>query len=108
MDSTKPLPGRRHSAATRAIQRRLESLELEHLRTLAVTQARRIQRLQLVNRLRTERVEYWRNASYDADARADMFMDLTRQMEDALEGQQVGITTSGRLLLVSTDGAAAC
>lgn len=105
---TAPLngPGPRHTKATRAIQRRLEALELEHLRALASAQARRIERLQRLNRLRIERANYWRSASYDSDARADMFMELTRQMEDALEGQQVGLTASGQLLLVPTGEAA--
>lgn len=89
-----------HTRETRAIQRRLEALEIEHLRQLVAQQARRIARLHRCNRLLHERVDYWRRESYDESRRADLFHDLTLQMQDSLKDQKTGLTLDGRLILV--------
>lgn len=94
-----------HTPATRALQKRLEAMELEHLRALATAQARRIERLKHCNQMLRNRVQYWRERSYDSDARADMFWDHNRQLEEALEGQQTGLTMDGRLVLIPAEGA---
>lgn len=91
-----------HTRETKAIQRRLEALEIEHLRELVARQAKRIERLSRCQRLLRERVNYWRRESYDESRRADMFHDLTLHMQESLKGQQTGLTLDGRLILVPT------
>lgn len=90
-----------HTSETRRLQRSFERWELQHLRDVAARQARRIERLQLVNRLRCERMVALQHQAWDAEGRADMFMDFNRELADQLDGQtQPGLTMEGRLVLV--------
>jgi hypothetical protein len=73
----------------KAIQRKLDAWELEHLREHAAALA------ELVDQLRAE-VEQWQSWAYSADARADMFQDLSHQLQKET-GARVGLTTAGEI-----------
>lgn len=89
----------RHTPATARIQRRLERLELEHLRTHAVEQAERIELLET----RAERLE---RDVYNADSCADMWRDACMRFEGTLDGDGVtlglGLTMAGEVVRVRT------
>ena len=89
-----------HSRATARIQRRLERLELDHLRQHAAEQAQRIEELEAQVEQLTREV-YW------ADGRADMWADahnrLAEHLEDGTEDARcIGLTQKGDLLVVRT------
>jgi hypothetical protein len=85
------------AAEKRAIQRRLDRWELDHLRAHAAELAQRLEDAE-------RRASEAERRAWDAEARADMFHDLAMQLEDEMPSHQaVGLTRDGALLLVETD-----
>ncbi len=85
---------RTHTAATLRIKRRLERLELQHLREVVAEQGNR---LELVER-----------ELADADRAADMwrdhFFNLQQHLDDGTsDARCIGLTKDGALLVVSTE-----
>jgi chromosome segregation ATPase len=88
----------RHSPATARIQRRLEQLELDHLRQHAAEQAQRIEDLEAQVEQLTREV-HW------ADGRADMWQDAHERLaehldEDTADARCIGLTQQGDLLVI--------
>lgn len=84
--------GPRHTPATARLQRRLERMELEHLRALVVEQGQELEEL----RPRVEAAERC------ADFWQDSVHDLQEQIEQHGDGAcRLGITQQGELLIVS-------
>ncbi|WP_431512595.1 hypothetical protein [Variovorax sp. DAIF25] len=89
-----------HSQATARIQRRLERLELDHLRQHAAEQAQRIEELEAQVEQLTREAEW-------ADARSDMWHDAHNRLSEHLDdgtadARCVGLTAQGELLVVRT------
>lgn len=89
-----------HTPATARIQRRLERLELEHLRQHATDLAERVETLEL-------KVDQLERDVYAADASADMWRDahhsLTEHLDDGTaDARCIGLTQQGDLLVVRT------
>lgn len=89
----------RHTSATARIQRRLERLELEHLRTHAAEQAERIETLDAqVAALQREVIE--------ADESGNMWRDACMRFEGTLDddGAKLGLvlTMAGEVVPVRT------
>ncbi|MES2972405.1 MAG: hypothetical protein V4757_02305 [Pseudomonadota bacterium] len=92
--------GRKHTRATLTIQRRLEALELDHLRDLAAEQAAQIEQLTTAN----ERLQLY---AQDADRNAEFWQDQHHELADHLndgtaDARCIGLTVTGELLVVST------
>ncbi len=86
--------------ALRLLLRRLDDQLLEHLRAHCAEQAARIDELEA-------QVERLQNEAINADARADMWMDMNRLLND--DGQppaHIGITTDGSIVLLPPEPAA--
>lgn len=77
----------------KTIQRKLDAWELEHLREHAAALA------ELVDQLKAE-VERVQSEYYAADARADMFQDLSHRLQEET-GAPVGITRAGQMGVVA-------
>jgi len=77
----------RHTPATLAIQRRLERLELDHLRALAAEQAAQIDELQSRLEWAEDCAEHWRQHS----------LDLINDLGDDCAP---GLTVDGRLVVI--------
>lgn len=91
MQVAKPLPRRLHTPATRAIQRRLEALELQHLRQVVAEQGEQIERL-------TRELQY-------ADDCADMWQRAHENLAEHLDNgtadiRVVGLTRAGEIVVV--------
>ena len=67
---------------------KLDTWELEHLREHAAALHLQVEALR-------EEIERWRNAAY-ADARADMFLDLSNELQ-ANSGARIGLTIDGQV-----------
>lgn len=79
------------------IRSRLERWELTHLRELAASLHEQLEEAK-------QRLNWAEQCAIDADRRADMFMDMQREMDAELRqcGKARGITQDGQLVLVST------
>jgi gas vesicle protein len=82
---------RRHTPATRAIQRRLERLELDHLRQLAAEQGEQIEQLTADN----ERLQLY---AQDSDRSAEFWQDQHHELAEHLndgtaDARCIGLTT---------------
>lgn len=83
--------------ALRLIMRRLDDQLLEHLRAHCAEQAVRIDELEAEN-------ERLRNDAWDADQRAQMWMDMNHLLnEDGHPPGHIGITTDGSIVLLPAD-----
>lgn len=72
-----------------AIQHKLDTWELEHLREHAAALYLQVEALK-------DEIERWRNEAYAADARADMFLDLSNELQEST-GARIGITRDGHV-----------
>ena len=100
MQTSTQLPASQASDAKKSIKRirsRLERWELTHLRELAATLHQQLEQA-------LERAERAESDYSSAEHRADMFMDMQREMDAELRecGEARGITQDGQLVLVST------
>lgn len=82
-----------HTPATARIQRRLEHLELEHLRVLVAEQGEEIERLRRERDYADDAADFWQRSHHDLQEH------LNEGTEDA---RAIGLTTSGELLVVRT------
>lgn len=79
----------KHTRATLRIQRRLEALELEHLRALVQEQGERIEALERENRYLEDCADMWQRGFHDmVEAQAASDTPVT-----------VGLTQSGHILV---------
>lgn len=85
--------------ALRLIMRRLDDQLLEHLRAHCAEQAARIDELEAEN-------ERLRDDAWDADQRAQMWMDMNHLLnEDSNPPAHIGITTDGSIVLLPAEPA---
>lgn len=86
--------------ALRLIMRRLDNQLLEHLRAHCAEQAARIDELEAEN-------ERLARDAWDADQRAQMWMDMNRLLnDDDQPPAHIGITTDGSIVLLPPEPAA--
>ncbi|MCP4637787.1 MAG: hypothetical protein GY848_15105 [Methyloversatilis sp.] len=86
--------------ALRLIMRRLDDKLLEHLRAHCAEQAARIDELEAEN-------ERLARDAWDADQRAQMWMDMNRLLnDDDQPPAHIGITTDGSIVLLPPEPAA--
>lgn len=86
--------------ALRLIMRRLDDQLLEHLRAHCAEQAARIDELEAEN-------ERLARDAWDADQRAQMWMDMNRLLnDDDQPPAHIGITTDGSIVLLPPEPAA--
>ncbi len=89
----------RHTRATARIQRRLERLELGHLRRHAVEQAERVEALEA-------QVAALQREVIDADENGNMWRDACMRFEGTLDGDGetlgLGLTMAGDVVPVRT------
>lgn len=78
-----------HTEELLAIQQKLDTWELEHLREHAAALHLQVEALK-------EEVERLRDEAYAADARADMFISLNNDLQEST-GARVGITRDGHV-----------
>lgn len=71
------------------IQEKLDTWELEHLREHAAALHLQVEALK-------DEIEHWKNEAYAADARADMFLDLSNELQ-ANSGARIGLTIDGQV-----------
>lgn len=84
-----------------ALRKRLERWELDHLRTLSVSLHEQLEAAhERIDALQSDLDRAWRNA----EAWQDDAMELVKQLE--AEGQTVGLTVAGALVVVPEGGAA--
>ena len=84
--SQQPIPNLKELLA---IQQKLDTWELEHLREHAAALHLQVEALK-------EEIERWRNEAYAADARADMFLALNNDLQEST-GARIGITRDGQV-----------
>jgi len=83
--------------ALRRLLRRLDDQLLEHLRAHCAEQAARIDELEAEN-------ERLAREAWDADQRAEMWMDMNRLLnEEEHPPAHVGITTDGSIVLLPAE-----
>ena len=84
-----------------ALRKRLEHWELDHLRALSASLSDQLEAAnERIEALQSELDRAWRNA----EAWQDDAMELVKQLE--AEGQTVGLTVAGALVVVPEGGAA--
>lgn len=101
---TQPAPGAPQASAAKtiaALRKRLERWELDHLRSLAASLAEQLEDAHnRIEALQSDLERAWRNAeAWQEDA-----LELVKQLE--AEGQTVGLTVEGALVVVPEGGAA--
>jgi len=84
-----------------ALRKRLERWELDHLRTLSASLSNQLEAAnERIEALQSDLDRAWRNA----EAWQDDAMELVKQLE--AEGQTVGLTITGALVVEQEGGAA--